>query len=58
MEYLFIPIITLILSSCYYDNQESLYGNPNPVCDTTAVKYSTHILPILETNCYVVIQLH
>jgi hypothetical protein len=53
MKNLFIPIIALILSSCYYDNQESLYGNPNQGCDTTAVKFSTHILPILQANCYV-----
>lgn len=53
MKYLFISIIAFILSSCYYDNQEALYGNLNQTCDTIAVKYSTHILPILETYCYV-----
>ena len=53
MKNLFIPVIALILSSCYYDNQETLYGNPDQTCDTIAVKYSTHILPILHTYCYV-----
>jgi mono/diheme cytochrome c family protein len=53
MKILFIPIIALILSSCYYDNQEALNGNPNPACDTAAVKYSTHIVPILQNYCFV-----
>jgi hypothetical protein len=53
MKKLLIPVIALILSSCYYEHQDALNGNPNPVCDTTAVKYSTHILPILQTYCFV-----
>jgi hypothetical protein len=36
------------LSSCYYDNEEDLYGI---TCDTTAVSYSADIWPIIETNC-------
>jgi len=53
MKKLLIPIAALILSACYYENQETLHGNPNPSCDTVAVKYSIHILPILQTYCYV-----
>ena len=36
------------LSSCYYDNEEDLYGS---TCDTTAVSYAADIWPIIETNC-------
>jgi hypothetical protein len=35
------------LSSCYYDNEEELYGL---ACDTTAVSYArTDIWPMIET---------
>jgi hypothetical protein len=53
MKKLILPFIGLILYGCYYDNQEALYGKPGGECDTLAVKYSTHILPILQTYCYV-----
>jgi len=52
-----IKIASLILSglslamldSCYYDKAEILY--PDGVCDTSAVKYSTSIMPIISANC-------
>jgi hypothetical protein len=37
--------------SCYYDNEEELYGNQPGVCDTTLVKYSTIVKPLLENQC-------
>jgi hypothetical protein len=37
------------LNSCYYDKSDLLY--PNTACDTTAVKYSTSVLPVLSSNC-------
>jgi hypothetical protein len=36
-------------SSCYYDNEEDLYGGG---CDTSAVKFSTFIQPLLSSQCY------
>jgi uncharacterized membrane protein len=38
------------LSSCYYDNEEYLYGNAP--CDVSAVTYSVTVSSILATNCY------
>jgi hypothetical protein len=37
------------LNSCYYDKSDLLY--PDTACDTSAVKYSTSVLPILSSNC-------
>jgi Planctomycete cytochrome C len=37
------------LSSCYYDKEEILY--PDTVCDTSTIRYSTSIVPILSANC-------
>jgi hypothetical protein len=42
-------VCTLLgLSSCYYDNEEELYGTD---CDTTAVSYANDIWPIINGNC-------
>lgn len=47
---IFIGAIMLTsLSSCYYDKSDLLY--PDSACDTSAVKYSTSVLPILSSNC-------
>jgi predicted CXXCH cytochrome family protein len=37
--------------SCYYDNEEELYGVQNGVCDTATVKYSTFIKPLMDNQC-------
>lgn len=42
--------LSLLLNSCYYDNEEDLY--PQQPCDTTDYKYSTVIQPILSERCY------
>lgn len=45
---LLLPVV-IAYSSCYYDKGELLY--PETVCDTTTVKFSTTIIPILTANC-------
>jgi hypothetical protein len=47
----FLVIILGVVSifGCKKDNEETLYGNI--VCDTTAVKYSTDIVKIMNANC-------
>jgi hypothetical protein len=42
-----IPLLTI--QGCYYDKEEKL--NPQTVCDSTNVTYSTSIVPILISNC-------
>lgn len=50
---IFIFAISILsLSSCYYDSEEKLYPNP-PACDTVAVSYQNHVVPILSNRCYV-----
>lgn len=55
-EQIFGIICVLILgllvggSGCYYDNEEFLYPT-NASCDTTNIKYSTLVLPMLQNNC-------
>lgn len=42
---------SLLLTSCYYDNEEDLYGQLVP-CDTSIVTYSVQVVSILSQNCY------
>lgn len=42
-------VLILALNSCYYDKAELLY--PDTACDTSAVKFSTSVLPVLSSNC-------
>jgi hypothetical protein len=46
-----ISLSVLLLTSCYYDNAEDLYGQLAP-CDTANVKYSVQVVNILSQNCY------
>lgn len=46
--YLLISI-SLLISSCYYDNEEELY--PSVVCNTQNVSYKSDIQPILTSKC-------
>ena len=47
---LFIAITSLI-SSCYNDNEETLYRFVQPNCDTTNVTYSGTVSAIISGNC-------
>ncbi len=44
----FLGIIVL-LSGCYYDNEEELY--PTNFCETTNVSYAGMIKPLLQARC-------
>ena len=51
MKKLVLPIVFFILSGCYYDSEEALYGKPGTGCNTDITKFSTEIKPILQSNC-------
>ncbi len=38
------------MTACYYDVEEELYPASN--CVTTNLSFQTHIVPILQRNCY------
>lgn len=45
-------LLLLSLSTgCYYDNEQDLYGIDPNACDTSVVKYSTFIQPLLKDKC-------
>lgn len=46
-------VLTAMLVSCYYDNQEDLYptiGNASN-CQEGQVSFSAQVLPLMNTNC-------
>jgi mono/diheme cytochrome c family protein len=49
--FLSLLAIGFLLSACYYDKEEALYGIGTTACDTTAVTYSGTIAPIMSANC-------
>lgn len=55
-NYLFLVLLSLLITgifqSCVWNNQEDL-NSINQACDTIDVKYSTHVIPILQLKCYV-----
>jgi len=51
LKYITTILILYSFNGCYYNNEEDLLGNI--VCDTTAVKYSTHVSQIISTNCLI-----
>jgi len=51
MKYMiFLFVVSLGTSSCYFDNYEDLYGNVN-ACDTSAVTFSQDIKMLIGQNC-------
>jgi len=47
---LLIIVAAFTVSSCYYDNEETLY--PRQVtCDTTNVSYAGTVKPIIDQHC-------
>jgi hypothetical protein len=54
LSLLIILLSTLIISSCYYDKEELLYGNSNAPCTdtTTVMSYSQKVVPVLQQFCY------
>jgi uncharacterized membrane protein len=44
----------IFIQSCYYKNEQELYGFPKTKeCDTTNLSYSKDILPVIQSNCLI-----
>ena len=48
---LLVLTASIILNSCYYDNEAELYQFTTINCDTNNVIYTGTIAPILQSNC-------
>jgi len=50
---IFISLIAIavIITGCFNDSEEKLYGQPNITCDTTAMSYTQDIVPIIDAYC-------
>lgn len=43
-------ILSFSVSSCYYSNEEDVYGG-SVTCDITKAKYSERVKEIIQSNC-------
>ena len=48
---LLFPALLVSLSSCYYDNEEDLYGTT--ACETTNLTYAANVEKIMIQSCAV-----
>lgn len=46
-----VILVTALITGCYNDNEELLYGSSTEDCSTVQAKYVTDILPIVTTKC-------
>jgi hypothetical protein len=51
MKNIILSFILLILTGCYYDSEEALFGKPSTGCNTDITNYSTQVKPILNSYC-------
>ena len=49
---LLVLLAPLVVQSCYYDSEESLYPTLSTTCDTVNITFSKNIVPIMSSNCY------
>jgi hypothetical protein len=43
-------LLSVLISSCYYDNVEELYPNAG-ACETENLGFQSHIFPLIQSNC-------
>jgi cytochrome c5 len=51
MKKFILPLLVLMVASCYYDSEEALFGKPGTGCNTETANFSTEIKPILQSTC-------
>ena len=44
-------LISVLHTGCFYDNKTDLYPFAEGPCDSVAMSYQQHILPILQAHC-------
>lgn len=49
-HFLFLTFLAF-LTSCYYDNYESLYPDANVACDTTNVTFTPYVANLVSQTC-------
>lgn len=46
-------LFLVVLTACYYDNEEELYPEDSTTCDTANVTFSGTVFPIIQDNCII-----
>ncbi len=50
-SFLVILLIMSVMSSCYYDDEQTLYQYVGTECNTSNITFTTDILPIVKASC-------
>ncbi|MEI6277596.1 MAG: hypothetical protein WCP08_16480 [Prolixibacteraceae bacterium] len=51
MKNLILSLFLLMLTGCYYDSEEALFGKPSSGCNIAVTNFSTEVKPILTSYC-------
>jgi len=46
-----LMVFIMATTSCYYDNRQDVYQNFPNFCDTTGLRYTIDIKPIVDVSC-------
>jgi hypothetical protein len=52
ISFTIIGIVVIGMMSCSKASEDLLQSSSPIPCDTTSIKYSTDVVPILQNNCY------
>ena len=48
---LLLAVLVGMVTGCFYDNEETLYGQVNTTCDLSNVTFAASVKPILQASC-------
>lgn len=48
---LLLAVLVGLVTGCFYDNEETLYGQVNTTCDLSNVTFAASVKPILQASC-------
>lgn len=48
---LLLVVLVSLVTGCFYDNEETLYGQVNTTCDLSNVTFAASVKPILQASC-------
>lgn len=48
---LLLVVLVGLVTGCFYDNEETLYGQVNTTCDLSNVTFAASVKPILQASC-------
>ena len=51
LSLVFCLLMAVLLTGCFYDKEEELYGGVNVDCNNISAKFGADIAPLIQTKC-------